>query len=141
MDITFINYAGARKRLPARVGESLLQAAQRAKYEFVDGERKNREHATSPLLPSPLPLTLSHPPSPSPFFFPFSSGACGGGASPADVLHKQGGWYEPKYGEGAMCHFCHVIIPKTHYPLLPPKRPDELERLKSYPFPEDMTET
>ena len=68
-------------------------------------------------------------------------GACGGGGSPRDLLHKDGGWYEPKYGEGASCYFCHVIVPKSHYDLLPPKRPDEVEQLAQYPFPEDMTDT
>jgi hypothetical protein len=96
-----------------------------------------REQSPGP-PPPPIPLPPLTPPPPS---HPLPPGACGGGASPADVLHKEGQWYEPKYGEGALCHFCHVIIPKTHYPLLPPKRPDELERLQAYPFPEDMTET
>jgi hypothetical protein len=73
--------------------------------------------------------------------YEFVDGACGGGGSPREVLHAEGGWFEPKYGEGAQCHFCHVIIPKSHYPLVPAKRPDELAQLRSYPFPEDMTET
>ena len=69
------------------------------------------------------------------------AGHSGGGGSPQDKLHKEGGWYEPKYGEGAQCHYCHVIIPKSHYAALPPKRPDEEEQLRTYPFPEDMTHT
>ena len=71
----------------------------------------------------------------------FVDGACGGGGSARDLLHKEGGWYEPKYGEGAQCYFCHVIIPKSHYAGLPPKRPDELFQLRKYPFAEDMTDT
>ena len=45
--------------------------------------------------------------------YEFIDGACGGGGSPRDVYHKEGSWYEPKYGEGAQCYFCHVIIPKS----------------------------
>ena len=104
MNVTFVNYAGERTRLPGRVGDSLFDVAKRHKYTHVDG-------------------------------------ACGGGGSPRDLLHKDGGWYEPKYGEGAACYFCHVIIPKSHYAALPPKRPDELNQLRRYPFPEDMTDT
>lgn len=73
--------------------------------------------------------------------YEFVDAGCGGGGSPQDVLHKEGAWLEPKYGEGASCHYCHVIIPKSHYHLLPAKRPDEAEQLASYPFPEDMTDT
>ena len=104
VNVTFVNYAGERTRLPGRVGDSLFDVAKRHKYAHVDG-------------------------------------ACGGGGSPRDLLHKDGGWYEPKYGEGAACYFCHVIIPKSHYAALPPKRPDELSQLRKYPFPEDMTDT
>jgi len=68
-------------------------------------------------------------------------GACGGGGSPTAILHEKGNWYEPKYGEGPQCHYCHVIIPRSHYNKLPPKQTNELERLQDYPFPEDMTET
>lgn len=66
---------------------------------------------------------------------------CGGGGSQQDKLHTEGGWYEPKFGEGAQCHYCHVIIPKSHFDALPPKRIDEIEQLQTYPFPEDMTQT
>lgn len=104
MNITFVNYAGERTRLPGRVGDSLLDVALRYKYTFVDG-------------------------------------ACGGGGSPVDVLHAEGNWLEPKYGEGAYCHFCHVIIPKSHYSMVPAKRPDETEQLGKYPFKEDLAET
>lgn len=104
MNITFVNYAGERRRLPASVGDSLLAVAQKFSYEFVDG-------------------------------------ACGGGGSPQDELHEEGQWYEPKYGEGAQCYHCHVIIPKSHYGFIPPKRVDELDMLREYPFPEDMTDT
>jgi ferredoxin len=102
--ITFVNYAGERQRLPARVGDSLLDVAVRYGYKYVDG-------------------------------------ACGGGGSPVDVLHKEGQWFEPKYGEGASCYYCHVIIPKSHYDLLPAKRPDETDQLLQYPFKEDLAET
>lgn len=34
-----------------------------------------------------------------------------------------------------------MIVPKSHYHLLPPKRPDETQQLQQYPFPEDMTDT
>lgn len=104
MNITFVNYAGERKKLPGMVGESLLTVAQRYHYKFVDG-------------------------------------ACGGGGSETDELHKEGQWYEPKYGEGAQCYHCHVIIPKSHYASLQPKKQDELDMLQQYPFPEDMTDT
>ena len=93
MNITFVNYAGQRTTVPGMLGDTLLSAAVRNKYPFVDG-------------------------------------ACGGGGAPQDVLHKEGEWYEPKYGEGASCFHCHVIIPKSHYDLLPSKRPDELAQLQ-----------
>ena len=32
-------------------------------------------------------------------------------------------------------------MPKSHYHLLPPKRPDEAGQLANYPFAEDMTDT
>ena len=73
--------------------------------------------------------------------YSFVDGACGGGGSPVDVLHAEGNWLEPKYGEGAYCHFCHVIIPKSHYGMVPAKRPDETEQLGKYPFKEDLAET
>ncbi len=104
MNITFVNYAGERTKLPAREGDSLLTVAQRYHYTYVDG-------------------------------------ACGGGGSPSTTLHKEGTWYEPKYGEGAQCFHCHVIIPKSHYSQLPPKNADEAAQLAEYPFPEDMTDT
>ena len=68
-------------------------------------------------------------------------GACGGGGSPALKLHEEGQWYEPKYGEGAHCSHCHVVIPKTHFAALPPKQADEAAFLDEYPFPEDLTDT
>lgn len=68
-------------------------------------------------------------------------GACGGGGAPVDELQPQGAWYRPAYGEGAQCFHCHVIIPRSHAALLPPKRPDEAEALAEYPFAEDMTDT
>lgn len=104
VDIVFVNYAGIRKRVPAKVGGTLLDAAKGVKYEFLDG-------------------------------------ACGGGGRPLDHLHKEGSWYEPKYGEGAFCSNCHVIIPHSHFSALPPKRGDEVARLQDYPFPEDVTDT
>jgi ferredoxin len=104
VNVTFVNYAGDRTRLPGRVGDTLLDVAKRYNYNFVDG-------------------------------------ACGGGGAPVEKLHKEGKWLEPKYGEGAQCYFCHVIIPKSHYDALPAKRPDELAQLAQYPFPEDMTDT
>lgn len=75
------------------------------------------------------------------YSYAFVDAGCGGGGTPQDVLHKDGMWYEPKYGEGAACSFCHVIIPQSHYPKLAPKRPDEIAQLETYPFPEDMTNT
>jgi hypothetical protein len=51
------------------------------------------------------------------------------------------GRYEPKYGEGALCSNCHVIIPHSHFAALPPKRADEEGRLAEHPFPEDVTDT
>jgi hypothetical protein len=73
--------------------------------------------------------------------YEFLDPGCGGGGSPQEKFHKEGAWFEPKYGEGATCYFCHVIVPKSHYDLLPPRRPDEAEQLERYPFKEDMTET
>ena len=73
--------------------------------------------------------------------YSYVDGACHGGGSPQDVLHKEGNWFEPKYGEGAFCYYCHVIIPKSHYGMLPAKRPDEIEQLAKYPFKEDLAET
>lgn len=45
VDIVFVNYAGSRTRVPAKIGESILAAATRAKYTFVDGERDYRSIA------------------------------------------------------------------------------------------------
>ncbi len=73
--------------------------------------------------------------------YKFVDGACGGGGSPAAALHKEGEWLEPKYGEGAQCYFCHVVIPTSHYSALPPKREDEIKYLSQYPFPEDVAST
>lgn len=66
---------------------------------------------------------------------------CGGGGAPVEAFHAKGSWFEPKYGEGASCAYCHVIIPKSHYHLLPARRPDEAASLAEYPFEEDMTAT
>ena len=60
-----------------------------------------------------------------------------GNTNTAHVLCR----YEPKYGEGAFCSNCHVIIPRSHASLIPSKRADEEARLQEYPFPEDMTDT
>jgi len=38
VNITFVNYAGVRTKLPGRVGDSLLDVARRYKYEHVDGK-------------------------------------------------------------------------------------------------------
>ena len=104
VNVTFVNYAGERTRLPGRVGDTLLDVATRYQYKFVDG-------------------------------------ACHGGGDPVDLLHKEGNWAEPNYGEGAFCYMCHVIIPKSHYAMLPAKRPDETLQLEAYPFKEDVAET
>lgn len=37
VNITFVNYAGARVTLPGRIGDSLYDAARRSKYEYLDG--------------------------------------------------------------------------------------------------------
>ena len=185
VNVTFVNYAGERTRLPGRVGDSLFECvflAGGVLYACERGARagtgaRRRAPAgrlgrlplvavvsrpappphppptpTPPLPPPPLhpstpPLTSACPATRTPssvakrYQYSHVDGACGGGGSPRDLLHKDGGWYEPKYGEGAQCHFCHVIIPKSHYAALPPKRPDELSQLRKYPFPEDMTDT
>ncbi len=147
-----MNYAGERTKLPARVGDSLLSVASRYRYAFVDGEtgaagrggvasaglggmtaerQRGRSAPAHPAAPTPHPTP---PPTP---------GACHAGGTPVDVLHggAKGNWYEPKYGEGAGCFHCHVILPKDAAARVPPKRPDEAERLQEYPFPEDITET
>jgi ferredoxin len=103
VNITFVNYAGERTRLPGKVGDSLYDVARRYKYDFVDG-------------------------------------VCHGGGGPVDLMHKEGKWLEPKYGEGPVCSFCHVIIPKSHDHLLNQKRPEEAANLAKYPFQEDITE-
>ena len=71
----------------------------------------------------------------------FVDGACGGGGSPGEKLHKEGNWVEPKYGEGPACYYCHVVVSKSHASTLPKKMSDEEEMLRQYPFPEDMSET
>ena len=71
----------------------------------------------------------------------FVDGACGGGGSVGEKLHKEGNWVEPKYGEGPGCYYCHVVVSKSHAGVLPKKMTDEDEMLKLYPFPEDMSET
>ena len=71
----------------------------------------------------------------------FVDGACGGGGSPVEKVHKEGTWVEPKYGEGPQCYYCHVVVAKTHAHVLPPKMSDEADMLRQYPFPEDMSET
>ena len=73
--------------------------------------------------------------------YSYVDGACGGGGAPSEKLHKQGEWVEPKYGEGASCYFCHVVVAKAFAHLLPPVRADEEEQLRQYPFKEDMTDT
>jgi ferredoxin len=45
--------------------------------------------------------------------YSYVDGACGGGGAPSEKLHKQGEWVEPKYGEGASCYFCHVVVAKA----------------------------
>jgi ferredoxin len=73
--------------------------------------------------------------------YSFVDGACGGGGAPSEKLHKEGNWLEPKYGEGASCYFCHVVVAKAFAHTLPPVRQDEEEQLQQYPFKEDMSET
>lgn len=75
------------------------------------------------------------------YHYKFVDGACNGGAGPKEVFHEKGSWFEPKYGEGPVCNFCHVILPKSHYDAVPPKFADELNQLQQYPFPEDVSET
>lgn len=139
MNITFVNYAGERTSLPGKVGDSLYEVARKYKYEFLDGaSRCTRQHgkAMGEIVGGSVCLRLLLPPRPL-----CCAAGCGGGGSEQEKLHKEGQWYEPKYGEGASCYFCHVIIPKSHYSTLPPKRTDEVEQLQLYPFPEDMTDT
>ncbi len=90
---------------------------------------------------SPLHIFLHFVPYISQIFILTFAGSCKGGGSPEFALHKEGNWVEPKYGEGASCFYCHVIIPSSHYHMLPPKMPDEVSQLKDYPFREDITET
>jgi ferredoxin len=73
--------------------------------------------------------------------YSFVDGACGGGGAAMEKLHKEGSWAEPKYGEGASCYFCHVVVAKAFAHTLPPMRSDEEDQLKQYPFKEDMSET
>ena len=73
--------------------------------------------------------------------YKFVDGACGGGGAASEKLHKEGSWAEPKYGEGASCYFCHVVVAKAHAHALPPMRSDEEDQLKQYPFKEDMSDT
>ena len=73
--------------------------------------------------------------------YAFVDGACGGGGSPVESFHDKGKWFEPKYGEGANCYFCHVILPKEKFDAVPAKRADEAEQLELYPFPQDVTAT
>lgn len=73
--------------------------------------------------------------------YSYVDGACGGGGAPSEKLHKQGEWVEPKYGEGASCYFCHVVVAKAFAHLLPPVRADEEEQLRQYPFKEDTSDT
>jgi hypothetical protein len=40
VNITFVNFAGARTSLPGKVGDSLYSLAKRYKYDFMDGEKK-----------------------------------------------------------------------------------------------------
>lgn len=37
VNVTFVNYAGARTNLVGRVGQTLLEVAQDHDYEFLDG--------------------------------------------------------------------------------------------------------
>ena len=73
--------------------------------------------------------------------YSFVDGACGGGGAPSEKLHKEGNWVEPKYGEGASCYHCHVVVSRSHAHALPPMRNDEEEQLKHYPFREDISDT
>ena len=80
MDIVFVNYAGNRTRVPAKIGESILSAALNAKYTFVDGKWLHSLCAISTYVVA----TLN--------WWRFSPGACGGGGKPIDFLHKEGSW-------------------------------------------------
>lgn len=64
-----------------------------------------------------------------------------GGGSPKAYYHKQGDWFEPAFGEGPYCSACHVVIPSSFYHLTPPVQDVEAQRLKEFPFKEDMTQT
>ena len=86
------------------VGETLLDAAVRHRYDYV-------------------------------------LGACRGGGNPVEKLHKEGGWVEPKFGEGVSCYYCHVVVGKEHAHELPRMGWDEKAELDKYPLREDITET
>ena len=73
--------------------------------------------------------------------YDFVLGACRGGGSPVEKLHKEGEWVEPKFGQGASCYFCHVVVGKEHAAALPRMAWDEKEELDKYPLREDITET
>lgn len=63
-------------------------------------------------------------------------------ALPQTVKHTTaGGWVEPKFGEGAYCSHCMVIVPQDRVKAMPPVLPDEAERLAEYPFKDEMTTT
>ena len=67
--------------------------------------------------------------------------ACQGGSSDAENDHPEGKWVEPKYGQGAQCYHCHVVVGKEHAHTLPRMKWDEQEELDKYPLREDITET
>lgn len=58
VDVVFVNYAGVRTRVPAVVGQTLLDAAKNVKYEFIDGEGANlyfqEMQLTDPVVPAGL---------------------------------------------------------------------------------------
>ena len=64
--------------------------------------------------------------------------ACIGG-QPNQAYHKEGDWLEPKYGEGAYCTHCHVVIAPSAMHTTDPILEDEQERLDEYPFRDDIT--
>ena len=120
-------------RRRARAAPTRINLARRSNVTFVNyaGERRV---LTGLVGESVLAVAQRHR-------YKFVDGACGGGGAASEKLHKEGSWAEPKYGEGASCYFCHVVVAKAHAHALPPMRSDEEDQLKQYPFKEDMSDT
>ena len=72
--------------------------------------------------------------------YEYVQNGCQGGGSEVEKDHPEGSWVEPKYGQGASCYHCHVVVGREHAHTLPRMKWDEQEELDKYPLREDITD-